>query len=702
MSDIFGYLVEAYATNDYTDWLMGEDIYASGGAGAFRSLADPTLFGDPDRVGGTNYVAPVSNPTSSNDYGGVHTNSGIPNKVFYLMVAGGTHYGVTVTPFSTNLATSASLVSDLEYLVNTGGYYTATTNFDQARTLMEAACQALYPNDSTKLLSVQSAWYSVNVGSQPGGNQNAVYASLPYTTGFESGALDQYWSTTSSSSTYGRIQVTSANTPHSGSYQLTMDVNTSGNYNTNEAWLHLDLSGYSQVQLDFWWKEFGDETNTQDGVYFSDDGGANFVKVQDLNGASYTDNTWQSFSLDVDQLAAANSLSLSGTFVIKFQQYDNYPIPTDGHAYDDISVTGSTGSNIPPIANANGPYTGTTNQSISFSSSGSSDSDGSIASYHWDFGDSGTSTSANPTHTYTSDGTYTVILTVTDNDSATDSDTTTATVSSGGGSYVTLTFDDFESGFGNYTDGGSDCSRYTGGTYAWSGSAAIDIQDNSGVASSFYLTNGVDVATAGYTNIKIEFYFVAISMETNEDFFVQYYDGSSWNTVADFVSGTDFSNNTFYLATVTVPEAQYTFPANMKVRFMCDASNNSDDVYIDDITISAAVNPSSIIAGHSISETGKGQITDVAESENTLELPKEFALEQNYPNPFNPATEIKYSLPEAGYDLLGREVKELVNETKSAGVYTIDFNANDLSSGIYIYTIKANNFIQSRKMILLK
>ncbi len=95
------------------------------------------------------------------------------------------------------------------------------------------------------------------------------------------------------------------------------------------------------MTLGFWWKEFGDETHTQDGVFFSDDGGASFVKVQDLNGSSTTNQTWTQFSLDVDALASANGLSLSSTFVVEFQQYDNYPITTDGFAFDDISVTGA-------------------------------------------------------------------------------------------------------------------------------------------------------------------------------------------------------------------------------------------------------------------------------------------------------------------------------------------------------------------------
>ena len=153
---------------------------------------------------------------------------------------------------------------------------------------------------------------------------------------------------------------------------------------------------------------------------------------------------------------------------------------------------------------------------------------------------------------------------------------------------VELSFTDFESGWGIWTDGGNDCSLYTGGTYASGGSNAADVQDNSGTASSFYMTNGVDVATPGYVQIDVEFEFIGISMDKNEDFFVEYFNGSSWYTVASYKQPNHFSNNIFYAAGVSILESQYTFPTAMKIRFRCDASNDVDDVYIDNIRITAS------------------------------------------------------------------------------------------------------------------
>ena len=99
-----------------------------------------------------------------------------------------------------------------------------------------------------------------------------------------------------------------------------------------------DLLGETQVDLDFLWKEFSDETHAEDGIFFSDDGGSTFVKVYDLAGSNSPNNVWQSISLDLDQLAAAAGLALTDSFVVKFQQYDNYAITTDGFAFDEIVV----------------------------------------------------------------------------------------------------------------------------------------------------------------------------------------------------------------------------------------------------------------------------------------------------------------------------------------------------------------------------
>lgn len=104
--------------------------------------------------------------------------------------------------------------------------------------------------------------------------------------------------------------------------------------------------------------------------------------------------------------------------------------------------------------------------------------------------------------------------------------------------------------------------------------------------------------------------------------------------------------------------------------------------------------------------TQKYKITSV-EGES-IRLPDSYVLGQNYPNPFNPLTNISFSIPSKSdvqlkvYNLLGNEVAVLCSGQKEAGTYTIKFDASKLSSGMYIYKLTAGNFVQTRKMMLLK
>lgn len=101
-----------------------------------------------------------------------------------------------------------------------------------------------------------------------------------------------------------------------------------------------------------------------------------------------------------------------------------------------------------------------------------------------------------------------------------------------------------------------------------------------------------------------------------------------------------------------------------------------------------------------------GTISDL--KENQTRIPSEFSLGQNYPNPFNPTTTINYSLPANSfvsirvYNILGKEVALLVNETKSAGEHSVNFNAGNLSSGIYFVDMNAGSFNAKRKITLMK
>jgi 5'-nucleotidase / UDP-sugar diphosphatase len=141
-----------------------------------------------------------------------------------------------------------------------------------------------------------------------------------------------------------------------------------------------------------------------------------------------------------------------------------------------------------------------------------------------------------------------------------------------------------------------------------------------------------------------------------------------------------------------------------------DAGNSGDMIRI---TIWDKLDGDKIIYDNLVmNELGGGYITIVGsqfvKEGNEMLSPVNYELEQNYPNPFNPTTTIRYSVPEQTfvtlkvYDIIGNEVTTLINEEKPTGTYEITWSADQLSSGVYIYSIQAGSFIQTKKMILMK
>jgi photosystem II stability/assembly factor-like uncharacterized protein len=107
-----------------------------------------------------------------------------------------------------------------------------------------------------------------------------------------------------------------------------------------------------------------------------------------------------------------------------------------------------------------------------------------------------------------------------------------------------------------------------------------------------------------------------------------------------------------------------------------------------------------------ILKTTNGGITVVQQVSN--EIPKSFSLSQNYPNPFNPNSKIKFQIPKSSdvklvvYDVLGREVQTLINESISPGTYEVTFDGSNLPSGVYFYRLVAGNFVETKRLVLLK
>ncbi len=164
-----------------------------------------------------------------------------------------------------------------------------------------------------------------------------------YYDGFESGGFGPEWATATTGT--GRIQVTTANDPI-GVYHVTMDSSTSGTDSTCSMTLTIDLSSQTNCYLDFMFKAFSDESNTEDAIYISEDGVA-FYKVLGLSGGSVYEQKF----VDLDEAAAGAGISFNSSFRIRFSWADNYPIPTDGFAFDEINILDGDPPPTPPTSN---------------------------------------------------------------------------------------------------------------------------------------------------------------------------------------------------------------------------------------------------------------------------------------------------------------------------------------------------------------
>ena len=236
----------------------------------------------------------------------------------------------------------------------------------------------------------------------------------------------------------------------------------------------------------------------------------------------------------------------------------------------------------------------------------------------------------------------------------------------------------FETGWDGWIDGGSDCARYSGAN-SFEGNFSIRIRDNS--SSSTMTLSNIDVTP--YSQIVVDFYFYVNSMENGEDFWLQFYDGSSYITAQSWVSGSGISNGSFYNATVTLTPAQFNFASNAGFRFRCDASGNNDQIYIDQVTITGTT-------------AGRGHINtliEVGTQKSDITFEEDFKL---YPNPVH-GDILNIELPQVEpfsyriLNLVGRIIQDGNSEGK--------INVSNLKSGLYFIEVNDGDEIMLKKFI---
>jgi len=253
------------------------------------------------------------------------------------------------------------------------------------------------------------------------------------------------------------------------------------------------------------------------------------------------------------------------------------------------------------------------------------------------------------------------------------------------GSGVTTFADSAENGTANWTYGSGwaiNTSQYHTPTHSFA-------NPNYGNNLNSSLSLNLPLNLSAYNVAYLEFWH-RYDVEASFDFCiveVSSDNGTNWQQISSYTGTmTTWTKQSFDISSMVNHSSNF----RIRFRLTSDANTTGTGWYIDDIKIT------NFAGGVSGINPGKTPI------------PEKFSLEQNYPNPFNPATQINYSVPKAGlvkisvFDVLGREVKSLVNEFKTAGYYAVDFDGTNLSSGFYFYRMQSGNFVDTKKMSLIK
>lgn len=244
-----------------------------------------------------------------------------------------------------------------------------------------------------------------------------------------------------------------------------------------------------------------------------------------------------------------------------------------------------------------------------------------------------------------------------------------------GCSYVTINSNNFDSGWGIWTDGGTDCVRLNSAANAYSGSYSVRLRDNTNSS----VTSTTSQNWLAYEEITVSFVFRTSAFSNGEDFWVQLSNngGGSYSTKASYVAGSSFNNGTWYQVNLVIPGP---FASNSRLRIRCDASTDSDLLYIDNMVITGCLS----------ANREDGSV--VNEVSAITESPKALSDLNLFPNPTDQAMTLRYVLSENSRiqliitDVQGRTIR-LEEFMQVEGEQQLEIETSDLEPGTYILTL---------------
>lgn len=264
---------------------------------------------------------------------------------------------------------------------------------------------------------------------------------------------------------------------------------------------------------------------------------------------------------------------------------------------------------------------------------------------------------------------------------------TTTGCSGGGGTPFTEAYF-FETGLDGWADGGGDCTRRNT-SFSWEGSYSIRLRDNSGTASSM---TSPSYDLDGLGSVEIDFYFYPNSMENGEDFWVRYNDGSGWQTVATYASGSAFNNGSFYSVTVTLDAASFNLTDGAQFRIQCDASGNGDQVYIDEVTVTGSL----------ASGSAAGAIATIEEipSIHTFDASPLFEADvELFPNPASDLVTVRTADEISQITVFSVHGQEVLRHSyQGNGQATLDVST--LAAGVYLISVQTDEELITERLLI--